>query len=312
MRQLFTLATLCAVMSCFAQKRPAEIGLISDNDLYVSTVSDKYYTAGFEFFYRYLNSGTTEETKKITDFRIGQYLFNPRTRHATDPARIDRPFAGYLFAEGGKGYFRENSVVKWNVQAGIVGPDSFAEETQKAIHFLFGYKRVYGWEHQVHNAVAAQAGGFYARSLLDNGKVDLNLQAEGYVGTVLSGGRVGFLSRIRLKGPLVSLKDSNLYDGALSANPDSRKAQKEFYFYFSPNLKYQAHDATIEGSLFDDDSPVVYDVKTFLFAGEAGFKYRNDRWNLSYSFLYHTKEVKDSPNNMGHYYGSIVISKFLD
>lgn len=309
-RIIFCLCLL-ASLSAMAQHRPAEAGIVSDNDLYVSTVSDKYYTAGFEFFYRYLNKASTDEVKKITDFRIGQYIFNPRTRQAADPGRIDRPFAGYLFAEAGKGYFRSRSVLKWYTQIGIVGPDSFAEETQKGIHWLFGYKRVYGWEHQIRNAWAAQLGGSYARTLSYTPNFDVNFQAEAYAGTVMSGGRIGFLSRIRLWGALKPLHQSNLYEGALSADASSY-SDHEFYFYVSPNFKYQGHDATIEGSLFDNDSPVVFDVKPFLFSGEAGLKYRQNRWSISYSFLYHTKEVRNSPNNMGHYYGSIVVSKFLD
>lgn len=309
MRHLLATVFLAGCMAVSAQ-RPHEIGVVSDNDLYVSTVSDKYYTAGFEFFYRYLNRGSNDSVKTITDFRIGQYIFNPRTRKASDPEVIDRPFAGYLFAEGGKGYFREREVLKWNAQVGIVGPASFAEQTQKGIHFLFGYKRVYGWEHQVHNTLALQLGGFYARSLARGQDLDLNVQAEVNGGTVLMGGTVGLLSRIRLSGSLRSLKDSNLYGAALSeAGSD---VEREFYFFVNPGLKVQWHDATIEGSVFDDDSPKVYPVKTFLFAAEAGLKYRRDRWNLSYSFLYHTKEVADSPRNMGHYYGSIILSRLLD
>ncbi len=311
MKKILIVYSLIMPLFLAAQRRPAEAGVVSDNDLYVSTVSDKYYTAGFEFFYRFLNKASTDDVKKITDLRVGQYIFNPRTRQAADPARIDRPFAGYLFAEAGKGYFRERSVLKWYGQVGVVGPDAFAEETQKAIHFLFGYKRVYGWEHQVRNAWAAQLGGSYARTLSAGPRFDVNFQAEAYAGTVLSGARVGFLSRISLWGDLKTLSASNLYDGALSADP-AAYSDHELYFYISPNFKYQGHDATIEGSLFDNDSPVVFDVKPFLFSGEAGFKYRRNRWSVTYAFLYHTKEVRNSPNNMGHYYGSIVVSKFLD
>lgn len=311
MRRFLFFCTFLFSWAISAQRRPAEAGVVSDNDLYVSTVSDKYYTAGFEFFYRFLNKASTDEVKRITDIRVGQYIFNPRTRQAADPARIDRPFAGYLFAEAGKGYFRERSVLKWYGQIGIVGPSAFAEQTQKGIHFLFGYKRVYGWEHQIQNTLAMQLGGSYARTLASAPRFDTHFQAETYAGTVLSGARIGFLSRISLWGDLKSLNRSNLYDGALSAE-SSAYTDHELYFYISPNFKYQLHDATIEGSLFHNESPVVFDVKPFLFSGEAGLKYRRNRWSVTYAFLYHTKEVRNSPNNMGHYYGSIVISKFLD
>lgn len=312
MRRFLIAIWLLSGPVCLAQRFPAEIGVVSDNDLYVSTVSDKYYTAGFEFFYRFITPASTADVKKIWDFRIGQYIFNPRTRKANDPAVIDRPFAGYLFAEAGKGYFRPNRVLKWNAQLGIVGPSSFAEETQKAIHFLGGYKKVRGWQHQIHDTFAAQLGLSYAASVLKPGKADLNFQGEVNAGTVLVNARVGLLSRFSLKGALLSLQESNLYGGALSSDPGFYKGRREFYFYISPNLKYVGYDATIQGSMFNDDSPVTYGVRPLLFSGEAGFKYRRNRWSVSYSFIYHNKEVKDSPANYGHYYGSVVISRFLE
>jgi lipid A 3-O-deacylase len=134
---LLLLLLLWCTGQATAQRLPAEAGVISDNDLYVSTVSDKYYTAGFEFFYRYLDKDQSGPSlKKITDFRLGQYIFNPRTRKAEDINRIDRPFAGYLFAEAGRHlYYQDETVVKYTAQLGIVGPASFAEQSQEAIFF---------------------------------------------------------------------------------------------------------------------------------------------------------------------------------
>ena len=53
-------------LTAFAQKHAAEVGLILDNDLYTSTANDKYYTNGFELYYRYLNPLKKDNTiKKI-------------------------------------------------------------------------------------------------------------------------------------------------------------------------------------------------------------------------------------------------------
>ncbi len=300
----------------FAQRLPAEIGVISDNDLYVSTVSDKYYTAGFEFYYRYLDKKqSSTAVKKITDFRLGQYIFNPRTRKAEDINRIDRPFAGYLFAEAGRHlYYKDETVVKYTAQIGIVGPDSFAEQSQEAIHFLFGYKRIYGWEHQIRNTAAVQLGLFYARPLLhaNNGIADLIVQGKANAGTVLDDARLNLFARISFKNGLLPLYDSNFFGGALNADQEARKSQREFYFYIGPGVHYQLYDATIQGSLFNNDSPKTFGVMPWVFLGEAGLKYRRNNWSASYSFLFHSKEVQDSPNNLNFYYGSIVLSHFLD
>ena len=53
-KRVFLLLLLFS-LSAVAQNHVAEFGLILDNDLYTSTVNDKYYTNGFELYYRYLN-----------------------------------------------------------------------------------------------------------------------------------------------------------------------------------------------------------------------------------------------------------------
>ena len=83
----------------FGQAKTKEIGLITDNDLYTSSKNDMYYTNGLEFFYRFLSKNNNEKiNKKITEFRIGQYIYNPRFINEESVYENDRPFTAYLFA----------------------------------------------------------------------------------------------------------------------------------------------------------------------------------------------------------------------
>ena len=69
------------------KNRASEVGVILENDLFTSTVNDKYYTNGFEIYYRYLTPKKKQnQLKKITEFRVGQYIYNPQTIRAE---RID-------------------------------------------------------------------------------------------------------------------------------------------------------------------------------------------------------------------------------
>ena len=299
----------------YGQTRASEAGIISDNDLYTSTIYDKYYTNGLELYFRYLNNNTNEKIiKKITEFKIGQYIYNPHTREADNIYTNDRPFAGYLFVEAGRNYFYSSeSVLKVNVQLGYVGSNSFAEESQRAFHAVFGYKKVQGWQHQIENTVAVQANAFYSKKLSAAGGgtiLDFHVQSEVNTGTVLNGISVGILSRISLK-PLLPVYNSGLYGAALNADPQFYKTEKELYFYLSPNLNYQLTDATIQGSLFGDNSPVTFDLIPFRFQAEAGIKYRTNRWNLSYAFQYRSKEAKNAVIK-SYFYGSICIGYLLN
>ena len=290
-----------------AQNHAAEAGMILDNDLYTSTVNDKYYTNGFEIYYRYLNTPKSENVvKKIIEFRIGQYIYNPQTIRADDFYVNDRPFAGVLFAEAGiHQFFISESVLKLNAQFGFMGPNAFGEETQRGFHTLFNYKPVSGWQYQIHNALLVQAEVFYAKKLValnTKNTFDVLAQAELKAGTIWNEITVGPVLRIGFK-KLLPVSDSNLYDASLRYDKQYRETS-EFYFFISPKINYQAYDATIQGSLFGDESPVTFPLIPYRFQAEAGLKYRKNNWNFHYTFNYTSQEV-DNIVNEGYYYGSI-------
>jgi lipid A 3-O-deacylase len=293
----------------FGQGKTTEIGFITDNDLYTSSKNDMYYTNGLELFYRFLSKNNNEKiNKKITEFRIGQYIYNPRYINKEARDNNNRPFAGYLFAEAGRSYFyNSESVLKTDFQLGFVGQNSLGKEMQEAFHHVIGYKNVYGWENQIHNALGIQAHVMYSKKLFPskhNDFFDLHFQSEANLGTIFTGVSTGFLTRIGFK-KLLPVYDSNLHDASVSFEPKFNV--REFYFYAMPSVNYQFYDATIEGSLFNDTSPVTFELEPLRFNAEAGLKYRHNNLNLSYSFIYHGREL-DSHDITGSFYGSIRVS----
>lgn len=314
MRIAICLTALLCFASSWAQK-PAEIGLITDNDLYTSPINDQYYTAGMEFFYRYLSDKSDEKlAKKIYDFRVGQYIYNPQSVRAADINVNDRPFAAYLFGEFGINYFyKDESVLKLNVQGGVVGPEAAGEPIQKGLHKIIGYHTVEGWQYQITTAIGAQLGAYYSHKVLGNRfkeKVDFHLLGELNVGTIWNSASVGGMMRISLKNPLHAMYDSSLHSSVLNKDKESYKQHRELFLYLNPNVQYMQYDATILGSHFNDTSPVTFPLIPFRFNAEVGVKYRYNNWNYSYSFNYRGKELS---NNVitGFYYGSIQISYLL-
>jgi lipid A 3-O-deacylase len=306
-KALVVIAFLASVLA-FGQERTTEIGLITDNDLYTSSKNDMYYTNGLEVFYRFLSKSKSEKVnKKITEIRIGQYIYTPRFLNSPEIQIIDRPFAGYLFGELGKNIFYKNeSVLKTDFQLGYIGVNSFAREAQKYFHKLAGYQSVMGWEYQIQNALAIQAHFFFSKKVLpkfDNQKIDFHFQSEGSLGTIFTAASAGFMTRIGLK-KLVPVYNSNFYGGSIGSD------ESEFYFYIAPSINYQLYDATIQGSLFNNISPVTFDLVPLRFNGEAGFKYRKNNLNLLYAFVYQGKQLYSNTMS-GYFYGSIGVSYLL-
>ena len=109
-----------------------EFGFRSDNDSYLAQGSDRYYTNGlFIHFRRALNQQHLKEglEKKTYEITAGQEIYNPYSGSAADPARQDRPFAGYLYAGGALSWYYSNeSILKTSAEIGTTGPASLAEE----------------------------------------------------------------------------------------------------------------------------------------------------------------------------------------
>lgn len=302
---LFVLTTALA----FGQAKTTEIGFITDNDLYTSSKNDMYYTNGLELFYRFLSKNENPKiNKKITEFRVGQYIYNPRFINAEAVTINDRPFTGYLFAEAGRSFFYQSeSVLKTDFQLGFMGPNALGKETQESFHHIIGYKEVFGWENQLHNAFAVQAHVMYSKKMfpsIHNDFIDLHFQSEANVGTIFDGVSTGFLTRIGFK-KLQPIYDSNLHDASVSSVPQYNI--REFYFYAMPSVNYQFYDATIEGSMFSNTSPLTFELEPLRFNAEFGLKYRHNNFNMSYSFIYRGRELRDpeTNTNSGYFYGSI-------
>ncbi|AWG21065.1 hypothetical protein FFWV33_05720 [Flavobacterium faecale] len=299
---------LCSTTS-WSQKNNAEIGLVTDNDLYTSSKNDMYYTNGLELFYRHIvESQNPEVAKKTVTFKVGQYIYTPRFVNTPEISIMDRPYAGYLFGELGQSlFFKKESVFQADVRLGYLGPNSFGRQTQNNFHKIVGYPKLLGWEHQIQNALAIQTHFLYSKKLFrerNNQFTDVHFRSEANLGTIFTGVSTGLITRIGFK-KLTRIYDSNLYGASVGSN------ESEFYAYVSTSVNYQLYDATIEGSLFNNNSPVTFDLVPFRFNGEAGIKYRKNNLNLYYTFMYRGRELVH-PTNTGYFYGSVGISYLLN
>ena len=292
-----------------AQHSAVEIGVLTENDLYTSSKNDQYYTNGLELYYRYLSKKSKPQLlKKINEIRIGQYMYSPRSIDKGADVMFDRPFAGYLFGQFGNTNFYSNQrVFKKYFQVGCVGPSSLAGQVQSGTHRLFNYKAFEEWDYQIKNTLGLQACFMFLKGFLSSIKskrIDFQWQSEAKIGTIFTSLSTGLVTRIGIK-KLVNLSDSNFHGASLSNDRNSLKS--EFYFYMQPSVNYQMYDATIQGSLFNDNSPVTFDIIPFRFNAETGLRYRKNNLNLSYAFVYRGKELK-LDRNMGYFYGSIQLS----
>lgn len=308
MKRYLLLSLLSLTLSgTYAQTFKNQLGFTSDNDAYLFYGQDRYYTNGL--FVKFSHATNQEQLhdeieKKIISFTAGQMMFNPRSGYAPDPARQDRPFAGYLFAEGAMSWLRKNeSSIKASLQLGTTGPAALADKGQELLHNTVGFYEPEGWEYQIKNELAINAALHYSRLLhrADNLKTDFLFDGYARVGTTFSGAGAGVLFRA---GNINQLFNSAAQNAVISNNSQTRTlVPKELFFYARPQLNLVAYDATIRGSMFNDDSPVTFGIKPLVFSQQLGVNYSTARFTADFSLLFKTKEVKSAAK--AHQYGSI-------
>jgi hypothetical protein len=272
-----------------------EIGVLSDNDAYLFMAIDQYYTSGMEFYFRYVPRKYNNKLySKIIEFRVGQKIYNPFQAYVPWVERMDRPFAGYLFMEAAISRFYGNeSMFKTALQIGVLGPSSKAKEIQSFFHRTFNLYEIEGWQYQVHDAFGINLNLEYLKSInyFFKDKMDLNFYTELRGGTINNDASVGLLTRASIY-KLQPIYHSNCTGSSISRKKDISN-EKELYLYFSPKLSYIFYDATFQGSLFSDSSPVTYVARPLRLYLELGISGSYKNLNAGYSVIFHTKEVKN-------------------
>jgi len=284
----------------FAQHKmyKSEFGFKSENDSFLATGQDRYYTNGlFISFRSALNPKSQPDsnnfTKKIIEYSFGQSLYNAQSGAVPNISFVDRPFAGYLYGAVALQYLSSKEVSKkFKVEIGTIGPNAYGFEIQDLIHQTFGFYDLDGWQYQVNNELGLklEADLLYNTYQSTNQKTDISIPVKATLGNIYTGLSAGVLLRT---GNINPLYHSVATQSNVSTFQEKGVKDQEFYFFLKPLLNFVAYDATISGGLFNDDKgPVTFDSKPLIFSQELGVAFAKNRWTIDFSLIFRTKETK--------------------
>jgi lipid A 3-O-deacylase len=310
MKNKFNLVlTACLLLASLtsAQTYKNEFGFRSDNDSYLAQGSDMYYTNGLFIHFRHAtNQEKLKESleKKVIEFTLGQKIYNPRSGDSPVPGRQDRPFAGYLYAGAGMSWYtKKEGVVKVSVELGTTGPNSLAEAGQELLHNTIGFYELAGWEYQIKGEATANLSAQYTKLLTRSAGLSTDLSFDGYLnaGTIFNAAGAGLLFRT---GRINQLFNSGATNAVIRNHGKTASFKpRELFFYAKPQISYVLYDATIQGSLFNDDSPVTFDSQPIVFEQRLGLNYSSPRFTFDFGIFMRTREVRSKAP--GHQWGSI-------
>lgn len=310
----FILFFFLAFIIVAQEKYSQEISLITDNDLYVSTQRDRYYSSGVFLSYSYLSKKKHQNLeKRIYNWKIGHEIYTP-IRPTVETINLhDRPFAGHLYANFEiSNIFKSTKLLKIAAQIGFLGPNAFGGEVQNFIHDIYGFREATGWEFQIKNALSLNLTAEYFKTITSpkNNSFDITWVNYGTFGTVHTNISSGFLGRIALK-PLQGIQNSIAFNTNLNDNNTSFFREVESFLFVKPTLQYVLYDATLQGSFLNKNSVVTKEIKPLVFNIELGILCTVNRFNLGYSFLYETQRSEGLRARNGHRYGRITVNYVL-
>jgi len=291
------------------------VSVLEENDLFVNT--DQHYTQGIRVNLLWPevaahDSGTLdwlpdlgfETTSQRFGLAIGQNIYTPTD--TANPALIltDRPYAGWLYASliwqrrGDRPQSNTAHLESLEIDLGVVGPWSLAEEAQTWVHKLREYPIPQGWDNQLENEPGLRIkmsralrwrhglGGGFEADVMPSGGFSLgNVETYARLGGQL---RLGF-----------NLPDNfgNQTIDSLTTTAGGGDAGWEhcwgFYLFAGADGRAVAHNIFLDGNTFQsshsvDKEPLVGDVRL---GGAAVFRW----FEVGYTHTFRTREFAGQP-----------------
>ncbi|RZJ57156.1 MAG: lipid A deacylase LpxR family protein, partial [Flavobacterium sp.] len=174
----------------------------------------------------------------------------------------DRPYAGTIALKSftiSTDTVRKSRLVS-SLTLGMIGPAAFGDEMQTGIHKLIDDDLPQGWQYQIKNDVIIDYQLGYEKELVrvnDIFSVTSNLRLR--LGTLNTNASTGFNITLGLiNNPFTSIGNKNRF---------------QVYLYSQPMGSVIGYDATMQGGLFNDNSPYTIansDVERFTLQHNYG------------------------------------------
>jgi lipid A 3-O-deacylase len=305
-----------------AKAGDGRFSVIEENDSILFD-SDRYYTQGLQFNYLGDTVDPTSGWASPFDFlsdhigifpseghidrryelTFGQEIYTPADIHRNHPDTDDRPYAGWLY--GGVGLLQDTDrrqLDHLELQIGVVGPASFANQVQNDWHQFIGVQQAKGWNNQIDNEPGVMLSYEHKWRFLQafgNGfAVDAIPELGGTVGNVMTYGEASTMLRFgrNLEADYGPERMRPTLSGTNYFNSDGLDGPFGFYVYVGAQGRAVARNIFLDGNTFEDSSSV--DKKVFVgdLTGGLSLFWGNDV-KFDTSVIYRSKEFNGQQDN---------------
>jgi hypothetical protein len=310
----------CEPASLFSQSfdQGPVFTVIEENDFQFDT--DRHYTQGMklayfqadgdlprwtsEFFSSIPALGFTPRADKF-GYEAGQSIYTPADTSSKQAVPDDRPYAGWLYAglilqRRGPTLDEQLTMESFQLDLGIIGPQSLAENAQKWFHKLGPSDTPKGWKHQLETEPGLALK--YLRSWRlspwhqDRRFFDLIPQAGACLGNVDTSAQLGATLRLGWNLPddfgVKTIDSLTTPDGGWS--PTHTNRQWGFYVFSGLEGSAVLYNAFLDGNLFRESHNVT--KEPFVAEWTSGIVCMLRRVEVGYTCVYRTREFVQQPH----------------
>ena len=252
-----------------------QVSLMAENDITAGT--DHYFTHGTRLQY------TDNDYWGIA---LGQNMYTPDDKDAKELLPDDRPYAGYLYAGGFYTYYLDSGDEFFTeLQLGMIGPDSYAEQTQIWVHKHTGSLLPLGWDNQIPNHFAALLINRYTTHIYENKYFAIDPYAGTYVGNLFDSVAAGINVYIGYDLP----KDRNNHRVIPFKAMVNDGWQPYGYLYVGIEPRYVFYNMLLEDKRF------TISPNEFVYDRNAGLVFGCKYFELAFTFCYRSDEFDEQP-----------------
>ena len=321
--------------SSFCQEKPNAFSLYFENDFFAKT--DRNYTNGVKFswlsknfidyeksgyfpdwtlpYLKYLPFINNEGFSHNACFSVGQKMYTPEHISQNELIENDRPYAGWTYFGTTVHSKTENNLHSMGLQLGIVGPLSYAEQTQKFVHQKTGSQRPNGWDNQLENepglvVIYEHKIRFIEKETFGGLDLDVIPHFTSALGNIYTYAGLGTECRVGWNIPknfgTARIRPAEYSDTPIKAKNSnlSKTDGLAFYLFTSVSGVAVLRNIFLEGNTFAQSHSV--DKNLFVADISAGICVIIHRFKLSYAHVIRTKEFKEQDGHQA--FGSIVLS----
>lgn len=308
-----------------------------ENDVFSGT--DQNYTNGAKLSWDYAEASRLEDIGQLpywakavatvtpntrnepfsygATISLGQSIFTPKDKTATELLEGDRPYAGWTYLSLALRESQGRSIDTIELTLGVVGPDSFAEDVQNWVHQKIDSQEALGWDNQLKNELGAVLAWRRDTQLLSfpndhqGWSVNLNASYGAAVGNIYTHALAGANARVGYNtnssaSPARIRPGSTGYFPSLPEDPrlDQNDSSPGFFFIVGSEARYVARNLFVEGNTWADSHGLP--AEDWVADYYAGITLVGSRASLSYIYTHRSEEFvgQDQP----HEFGSLTLS----